>query len=174
MSNFKELPSQTSGPYVHIGCKPSMAGLASKQSKYELTSKTAGNINEVVSLSLTLIDGAGDIVRDALVEFWHSNKEFSAWYRTACDLLTGGITIDIAKPTASEDSAAYYHVWIAARGINLALNTRIYLPGEDHTKDPLLQLAGNRAETLIANKTNNGYQHTIVLQGDNETVFLDI
>lgn len=174
MSNLKELPSQTSGPYVHIGCKPSMAGLAGKQTDHELQSKTSGKINEVISLSLTLIDGASEIIRDALVELWHSNATFSAWYRGACDFSTGQIKLDIAKPNASHDTEAYYHVWIAARGINLALNTRIYLSDENNTNDPLLQLAGDRAKTLMATPTKTGYQHTIVLQGDNETVFLDI
>ena len=174
MSYLKESPSQTAGPYVHIGCKPSMAGLTGSQPDNEFQSKISGSISEVISLSLTLIDGAGEPVRDALLELWHNNAEFSAWYRCACDFSSASIDKDVAKPKADEAAAPYYHVWIAARGINLALNTRIYLPDENNAKDSLLQLAGNRADTLIATKTPAGYQHTIVLQGDNETVFLDI
>lgn len=174
MSNLKESPSQTAGPYVHIGCKPSLAGLNGSQPDTEFEAKISGTSDEIISLSLTLVDGAGEPVRDALVEFWHNNNEFSAWYRCACDFSGAAINRDIAKPKAHEAGAPYYHVWIAARGINLALNTRIYLPDENNTKDPLLQLAGNRADTLIATKTPAGYEHTIVLQGENETVFLDI
>ena len=63
------------------------------------------------------------------------------------------------------------------RGINLGLNTRLYFGDEDNAADPVLNLIeqDHRRRTLIAEKTADGvYRFDIRLQGDNETVFLDV
>jgi protocatechuate 3,4-dioxygenase alpha subunit len=68
-------------------------------------------------------------------------------------------------------------LWIVARGINTGLNTRIYFEDEDNSGDPLLSRIEQRTrvETLIAKKVADGkYRFDIRLQGDHETVFLDL
>ena len=74
-------------------------------------------------------------------------------------------------------SAPHISLWIVARGINTGLNTRIYFEDEDNSGDPLLGRIEQRprAETLIAKKVADGkYRFDIRLQGERETVFLDL
>jgi protocatechuate 3,4-dioxygenase alpha subunit len=64
-----------------------------------------------------------------------------------------------------------------ARGINVGLSTRIYFEDEDNDDDPLLSRIEQRprAQTLIARRTGDGeYRFDIRLQGEGETVFLDL
>lgn len=69
-----------------------------------------------------------------------------------------------------------------ARGINLGLHTRIYFEdeAEKNAKDPLLKGIewAPRRQTLIAKREeHNGeiiYRFDVRIQGENETVFLDI
>ncbi|MEP5762772.1 MAG: hypothetical protein ABJ327_26325 [Litoreibacter sp.] len=64
--------------------------------------------------------------------------------------------------------------WITARGINLGLTTRLYFPDEDSMNDPIYQLAGTRADTMLAHEIECGYALNIHLQGPKETVFFDV
>lgn len=77
-------------------------------------------------------------------------------------------------PGAPAGQAPHIFLWIAARGINMALMTRVYFPENENAADPVFALAGDRAETLVAEKTDGGYLHTIYVQGHNETVFFDV
>jgi len=57
------------------------------------------------------------------------------------------------------------------------LNTRMYFEDEDNVSDPVLNLIEqeNRRQTLLARRTAPGvYRFDIRLQGEGETVFLDI
>ena len=70
---------------------------------------------------------------------------------------------------------------IFARGINLHLHTRMYFADETEANgaDPLLNLIADagRRDTLIARpdpESNNTWRFDVVLQGEGETVFLDI
>ena len=183
MTNLKESPSQTAGPYVHIGCTPRTAGLEQRDFGPELGATMLIDPTEAkaICLELIVLDGAGDPVRDALVEIWqagpegqfHATEGFQNWGRQAADLHTGHIRFDTLKPGAQTGAAPHILIWIVARGINLGLATRLYFPDEDNDNDPIYQLAGERAATLVAQKIDGGYRHQIVLQGDKETVFLD-
>jgi protocatechuate 3,4-dioxygenase, alpha subunit len=65
----------------------------------------------------------------------------------------------------------------ATKGINIGLNTRMYFEDEDNVSDPVLNLIEqeNRRQTLLARRTAPGvYRFDIRLQGEGETVFLDI
>jgi protocatechuate 3,4-dioxygenase alpha subunit len=66
--------------------------------------------------------------------------------------------------------------WIFARGINMGLHTRMYLPEDDLSCDPLLARIEHRdrLKTLIALKDGDTYRFDIHLQGADETVFFDI
>ena len=68
-------------------------------------------------------------------------------------------------------------VWAVARGINLGLHTRIYFADEPGEQDPLLlaMKQSSRRSTLIAKGSGDeGYIFDIHLQGDKETVFLNV
>ena len=172
---LKESPSQTAGPYVHIGCTPQTAGLEQRSMGAQL-GQTGPEDAQAMTLDITALDGAGDPLRDALFEVWQAGADVCPghWAREAADLETGLERFMTLKPSASEGQAPHLLVWIVARGINLGLTTRIYFPDEDNRSDPVLGLAGARADTLIAERTNAGYAHVIHLQGPNETVFFDV
>lgn len=180
---LKESPSQTAGPYVHIGCLPGAAGLDPRGRGPELGATLVHDPNlAAISLAISIVDGADEPVTDAMIEIWHANpngtynfdNSFSGWGRQATDATTGTALFTTLKPGAVEDQAPHVLIWIAARGINLALTTRLYFPDEKNQGDPVLELSGARAETLIAQRTETGYAHVIHLQGPNETVFLDV
>ncbi|MEM6588235.1 MAG: protocatechuate 3,4-dioxygenase subunit alpha [Pseudomonadota bacterium] len=171
---LKESPSQTAGPYVHIGCTPQTAGLEQRSMGAQLGGEVAQE--EAITLDITVLDGAGDPVRDALIEIWQAGSEGRAghWGRQAADLETGLAHFTACKPGAAEGQTPHILVWIVARGINLGLTTRVYFPDENNTSDPVFGLAGDRAETMVAERTNAGYAHVIHLQGPEETVFFDV
>jgi protocatechuate 3,4-dioxygenase alpha subunit len=73
-------------------------------------------------------------------------------------------------------------MWIVARGINIGLNTRMYFVDEEQANavDPVLNLIELevRRKTLLAHKSSRDgaivYTFDVIVQGENETVFLDI
>ena len=58
----------------------------------------------------------------------------------------------------------------------MTLNTRIYFEGDELKNDPLLSIINNdNVNSLIAKKVKkNSYLFDIFLQGEKETIFLDI
>ncbi|MGR3515223.1 MAG: protocatechuate 3,4-dioxygenase subunit alpha [Paracoccaceae bacterium] len=181
---LKESPSQTAGPYVHIGCVPVSAGLERRGFEPQLGGRMVQEVGHAtaITLDVTVSDGEGALVTDALIEIWqagpegrfHATPGFSNWGRQAVDSATGVARFETLKPGASAGQAPHILIWIAARGINFALTTRLYFPDEDNSADAVLALAGGRAGTLIADQTDHGYAHAISLQGPNETVFFDV
>lgn len=178
---LKESPSQTAGPYVHIGCAPQTAGLEKRGMGNELGGDMVFD-RQAITLEIAILDGAGSPVKDALVEIWQADPEgklapsngFRNWGRKPADLSSGTAQFQTLKPGKAGEQAPHILVWIVARGINLGLTTRIYFPDEDNETDATFTLASTRASTLVATKTNTGYAHTIRLQGENETVFFDV
>jgi protocatechuate 3,4-dioxygenase alpha subunit len=184
MAACKESPSQTAGPYVHIGCVPSFAGLRGMYGGRDLGAEMITGVpaGDPMTLTLKVLDGDGEALKDALVEIWQPGPDggfgptegFSHWGRAAADAETGEVAFETLRPGAPEGQAPHVLVWIVARGINMGLTTRIYFPDTDNTDDPVFALAGPRAETLVCEPSNNGYRHVIRLQGDAETVFFDV
>jgi protocatechuate 3,4-dioxygenase alpha subunit len=78
--------------------------------------------------------------------------------------------------------APHLNLWTVARGVNIGLSTRMYFgdEAEPNGKDPVLNLVEqvDRRATLIAERTvRDGkpvYRFDIRLQGEGETVFLDV
>jgi protocatechuate 3,4-dioxygenase alpha subunit len=72
--------------------------------------------------------------------------------------------------------APHIALWVTARGINIGLHTRIYFDGHATDEDPLLARVElrKRVETLIARQDGDVWRHDVVLQGEGETVFLDM
>ena len=186
MADLKESPSQTAGPYVHIGCVPTFAGLTGMYGGADLGAQMIDGdpAGERMTLTLRVIDGGGEVLKDALIEIWQPGPDgtfgptpgFNHWGRQPSDGETGEAVFHTLRPGAPDGQAPHVLVWIAARGINMGLTTRVYLPEdtERHGQDPVFRLAGNRASTLVATAVPDGYRHDILLQGEGETVFFDV
>lgn len=190
-----ETPSQTAGPYVHIGCMPTYAGNAGAYDLEIGESPIAeGARGEIIEITGEVIDGTGWALRDAMLESWQpdaagkfpgqagADPKVTGFCRFAADAETGKFTLRTVKPgpvaaRGGAMQAPHISLWVVARGINTGLQTRIYFEDEDNSGDPLLNRIEQRprTETLIAKKTADGqYTFNVVLQGDKETVFLDI
>jgi protocatechuate 3,4-dioxygenase, alpha subunit len=111
-------------------------------------------------------------------------KGFRGWGRVITDFDSGVWGFDTIKPgpvsgRMGRVQAPHLNLWIVARGINVGLSTRMYFPEDEalHSADPLLSLIEqrHRVPTLIAQREAPGkYRFDIRLQGDGETVFLDV
>ena len=190
-----ETPSQTAGPYVHIGCIPTFAGIEGVYPEdLGLSPIEDGAKGDVITIVGSVYDGTGWAMRDAMLESWQADAagiypgqdgadpKVSGFCRFAADKDTGEYTLRTIKPGSVKGRngqvfAPHISIWIVARGINIGLNTRIYFEDEDNSADPLLARIEQRprVDTLIAKKTGDGnYRFDIRLQGEGETVFLDL
>jgi protocatechuate 3,4-dioxygenase, alpha subunit len=190
-----ETPSQTAGPYVHIGCIPTFAGLTGIYPE-DLGRSPIAEGAEGVGITITgsVFDGTGWAMRDAMLESWQADAagrfpgqegadpRVSGFARFAADGQTGEFTLRTVKPGSvsladGTPQAPHISLWIVARGINIGLPTRIYFEDEDNSADPLLNRIEQRqrVRTLVAKRTAPGqYRFDIRLQGETETVFLDL
>lgn len=198
LNYLKESPSQTAGPYVHIGLTPNKLGNTGIY-PFDLGESPIreGAEGEQITIIGTVRDGAGMILRDALIESWQADAKgiypgndprgqadpnVTGWARIIADFDSGEWTLKTVKPgqvpfNDGRMMAPHISLWVVARGINLGLQTRIYFEGDDTEACPVLQRIEQRerVNTLIAKKTGpNTYRFDIVLQGENETVFFDI
>ncbi|MDG4648759.1 protocatechuate 3,4-dioxygenase subunit alpha [Roseibacterium sp. SDUM158017] len=192
---LQETASQTAGPYVHIGCIPSFAGIEGLYPEDLGASPIReGARGEIVTIRGAVFDGTGWALRDALIESWQpdagglfpgepgADPAVTGFCRFAADGQTGEFTLRTVRPgpVALRDGriqAPHVSLWIVARGINVGLQTRIYFEDEDNAADPLLCRIEHRprVETLIAKRTGAGeFRFDILLQGEGETVFLDL
>lgn len=198
---LRECASQTAGPYVHIGLAPGAAGF--KLYGTELGQDIAGPAERGERISITghVFDGHGVPVKDVLLEVWQADGKgiyphvedprhaqvaegFRGFGRIISDFETGLWQFNTVKPgptpgRGGSTQAPHLNLWMVARGINIGLNTRMYFPEDTalHDHDPVLKTIEHRArvKTLIAGKTAaNSYRFDIHLQGDSETVFMDI
>jgi protocatechuate 3,4-dioxygenase alpha subunit len=197
---LKETPSQTAGPYVHIGLTPNFCDI---NGVYEADLGTAmvndKTLGERITVTGRVFDGAGAFVRDAVLEIWQADSaglynspsemrgtadpNFTGWGRCATRAEDGVFTFETVKPGQvpfkdGRKMAPHITVWIVARGINIGLHTRMYFPEETEANaaDPLLLRIEHRERvaTMIASRDGSTYTFDIRLQGDGETVFLDI
>ncbi|AZQ68797.1 protocatechuate 3,4-dioxygenase subunit alpha [Silicimonas algicola] len=190
LTRHRETASQTGGPYVHIGCIPTFAGLEGVYPE-DLGKRAIeeGAKGEIIEISGEVFDGTGWALRDAMIESWQADAEgrypgqegadpkVNGFCRFAADKDTGLFTLRTVKPGRAGGQAPHIALWIAARGINVGLQTRIYFDDEDNAGDPVLSRIEqkNRASTLIAKKDGaSRYRFDIKLQGEGETVFLDM
>lgn len=190
-----ESPSQTGGPYVHIGLIPSFAGLEGIYPE-DLGKRAIGKgaRGQAITITGSIFDGTGWALRDALVESWQADAqgrfpgqpgadpEVHGFCRFAADGHSGEFTLHTVKPgrvpmRGGGFQAPHVALWIVARGINVGLQTRLYFEDEDNSADPLLSRIEqrHRVQTLLAKRTGEGqYRFDIRLQGEGETVFLDM
>jgi len=197
---LKETPSQTAGPYVHIGLMPNFVGVHGAHAEdlggRMINDKTKG---ERITIEGRVIDGGGEPLRDCVVEIWQADAaglypspsesrgtadpNFTGWGRAAADPQSGGFRFETIKPGRvpfpdGRMQAPHLSLWIIARGINVGLNTRLYFgdEAEANAADPILARIEQRSrvQTLIARRNGNRFALDIHLQGPDETVFFDI
>lgn len=187
---LRETPSQTGGPYVHIGCIPFFTGITTIYPEDLGRSPiTDAALGEVITITGSVYDGTGWPLRDAMLESWQADAAgvypgqpgadpaVSGFCRFAADAETGEFTLRTVKPGRVGRMAPHIAIWIAARGINIGLQTRIYFEDEANDEDPIFKALEHkhRLQTLLARKTGPGtYRFDIRLQGEGETVFLDM
>jgi len=200
LGSLKETPSQTAGPYLHIGLMPNFVGIGGPHAA-DLGSTMVGDktTGERIAIEGRVIDGAAEPLRDCVVEIWQADAAglypspsetrgtadpyFSGWGRAAPDPQSGVFRFETIKPGRcpfpdGRLQAPHVSLWIVARGINVGLNTRLYFGDETEANaaDPILACIEpqSRIETLIARRSGNTFNLDIHLQGPDETVFLDI
>ncbi len=203
---LKETPSQTAGPYVHIGLIPHQAGFDIFQNNFSNVLVGPETRGERIRVEGRIFDGMGAPTKDVLVEIWQANAAgrynhpadrqedrpidptFRGWGRTGTDFHTGVYTFETIKPGrvpgrhGHKPQAPHISFWLAARGINIGLATRMYFSdeAEANAADPVLNIVDPpiRRETLIARREERGgdvvYVFDIHLQGERETVFFDV
>jgi len=195
METLRETPSQTAGPYVHIGCIPTFAGLGGVYPEDLGLSPIAGDAKgRAITITGSVYDGTGTALKDVMIESWQADASglypgqegadpcVTGFCRFAADGETGEFALRTIKPGATvlrdgRRQAPHIALWVVARGINTGLSTRVYFADEDNTADPVLSRIEQRprVETLIAKRTGNReYRFDIRLQGEGETVFLDM
>jgi protocatechuate 3,4-dioxygenase, alpha subunit len=200
---LKETPSQTAGPYVHIGLTPNLQDITgvyeTDPGSEMLTPDTKG---QRIAIAGRVLDGSGLPVTDAVLEIWQADADgsyaskhapssnvkpaFTGWGRKAADS-EGRFRFDTIKPGAvpgpdGKPMAPHVTLWIVARGINIGLHTRIYFEDEAEANavDPVLTrvVDARRRLTLVARRSTEAgqtvYTFDVRLQGEDETVFFDI
>ena len=186
-------PSQTVGPFFHLGLV-----------RAEWEDLTADNPEgQRIVIEGRVTDGDGAAVPDALLEIWQANAagrynhpddrrddkpldaHFRGFGRVATDA-DGNFRLVTIKPgqvpgRGNAQQAPHINVVLFARGLLRHLHTRIYFADEAAANgtDPVLSSiddAGAR-RTLLARHDGGDppiYRFDIVMQGENETVFLDL
>ncbi|HEY1795635.1 MAG TPA: protocatechuate 3,4-dioxygenase subunit alpha [Stellaceae bacterium] len=186
-------PSQTVGPFFHIGlARPEWSDLTARHPD-----------GDRIAIEGRIVDGDGAAVPDALIELWQANAagrynhpddtqadkpldpNFRGYGRSATDG-EGKYRFVTIKPgpvpgRGNTLQAPHVNLAIFARGMLKQLYTRVYFAEESaNPNDPLLSAIDDAAarKTLIATRdgatTPPTYRFDIILQGDAETVFLDI
>ncbi len=188
-------PSQTVGPYLHIGLTQGAYGA---REIFSATVAEAGMPGARIRIEGRILGGEGNIVPDALIEIWQadhqgryahpadgralSSNSFRGFGRCPTDK-DGGFAFDTVKPgvvpgPGGTTQAPHINVGVLSRGLLKRLFTRIYFAGEPaNAADPILALVpADRRDTLIAkaDAAKPGlFRFDIRLQGGNETVFFD-
>ena len=175
-----ETPSQTAGPYVHIGLIPQQAGFEIFENPLGTVIAGRNTPGERIHIEGRVLDALGSPCRDVLVEMWQANAagrynhpadqqsdkpldtEFRGWGRTGTAFDTGVFRFDTIKPGAvvgrrgHKPMAPHVNIWLVARGINIGLATRMYFADETalNEQDPVLRMIepAVRRQTLLARK----------------------
>jgi protocatechuate 3,4-dioxygenase, alpha subunit len=177
-AGFGITPSQTVGPYVHIG-------LTLEDTEKLVPVGTEG----AVEVTCTVIDGNGDPISDAMIEVWQTRPDGT--YNTTTDEgfrgvgrgmvdETGTVTFTTLVPGGTAEEAPHFKLGVFARGMLERLYTRLYFPenAEANAADPVLALVDEaRRDLLVAEPAEGGYRTTIVMQHEDpnkETPFFRV
>ncbi|CAL9372121.1 Protocatechuate 3,4-dioxygenase alpha chain [Nocardiopsis dassonvillei] len=179
---LRTTPGQTVGPFFHYG-------LPYDGDRDLVPPGSAG----AVRLCGRVTDGAGNGLQDALVEIWQARPDGTVprepgslrrdgWTFTGFGRASTGrdgrYAFSTLEPGPTEPgAAAFFAVTVFGRGLTDRLFTRAYLPDDAAAlaADPLLaSLPAGRRSTLVAHRDARGLVFDIRLQGEGETVFLDL
>ncbi|WP_374625836.1 protocatechuate 3,4-dioxygenase subunit alpha [Pandoraea sp.] len=196
MSDYKQTPSQTVGPYFAYGLSP-------EQYRYDFKSAFTPVValdraeGEAIRLTGQVLDGAGHPINDALIEVMQADAH-GRYVQSADEIERTGFAgtgrcgtgthaehrfvFETIKPgSTAPGEAPHIDVILTMRGLLNHLFTRIYFDDEAaaNALDPVLQqVPAERRHTLIARREVSGarvsYRFDIRMQGDDETVFLDL
>lgn len=179
-------PSQTVGPFFHLGLTPDASG------------GTVRGVSgrERIQLRMRVTDGEGQPVTDAVVEIWQAGEIVNetastpfaepslAGFGRMATGEDGTCEFDTIRPGRVPDGAGgrqapHINVCLFGRGLLRHLHTRIYFAGDPSLdEDPVLALVPeDRRPTLVASPdaTHPGrWQFHVRLQGSRETVFFDV
>jgi protocatechuate 3,4-dioxygenase alpha subunit len=182
-------PSQTVGPFFHLGFTASFGGILARPDAK----------GERVHLICRVLDGNGVPVPDAMIEIWQADAEGT--YHSPDDphqILDPGFR-GFGRVASSEDGscvfqtirpgrvpglreslqAPHLNVSVFARGILKRLATRIYFSGDPaNAEDTVLALVpADRRDTLMAKPNGEhpgSWKFDVHLCGERETVFFDV
>jgi len=137
-------PSQTVGPFFEI-C---------------LTRWANGPVADPGGITIGghVLDGAGDVVPDAMIETWDG------------ELFARAGTDDDGHYEIKTRKAPYINVNVFARGLLNRVVTRIYFDAGAVPE----AVPEDRRDTLVAKPDGDGYRFDIILQGEGETVFFQV
>jgi protocatechuate 3,4-dioxygenase, alpha subunit len=159
--------SQTVGPFFHLG--------VSFLTRDQLVAQ--GIAGEIVSIRGKVLDGDGNPIPDAMLEFWQADSagnfaaefapetpaapRFRGFGRVESDQW-GAFAFTTIKPgrvpfPGGSPQAPHIAVTVFARGLLKHLWTRIYFPGDPaNDSDPVLNLVPrDRQATLIARSSSD-------------------
>jgi len=186
--SFPLTPSQTVGPYLHIGLD------------WLNTTELAGPgvSGERIVITGRVLDADSVPVPDGVVEIWQANAHgkyahpddaralpaeagFVGFGRCPTDA-EGRFRFSTIKPGSvpgadGQPQAPHLLVNVFARGLLKQLVTRMYFPGDAHDADSVLQLVPKeRRVTLVAKPAAAGVVEWNVLigGGGDETVFFEL
>lgn len=181
-------PSQTVGPYFHIGLSW----------RFQPQIAPPGVAGERVEVIGRVLDGDGRGVPDALIEIWQADAEgryphpedprghevdprFRGFGRVPTDA-EGAFRFSTVRPgrvpgPEGRLQAPHLLVSVFMRGLLRHLVTRMYFPDDAaNPEDPVLsRVEPGRRGTLVARRdaVRGSLAWDVVLQGDGETVFFD-
>ena len=180
-------PSQTVGPFFHYALP------------YETGTRVVGaRRSGRFRLGGKVLDGEGTPIPDSMVEIWQADESgafvetphiyevpepdgFRGFGRCATGN-DGEYEFHTVKPAAvatvdGHAQAPHITMTVFARGMLRQAVTRVYFDDEADANafDPLLAgLDPRRRHTMVANRTGDEFRFDVRLQGDDETVFLDV
>lgn len=183
------MPSQTVGPYVHIGLTTPGAEVMIDEQAFSF------GTDEVVDITFSVTDGAGHRVKDAMIELWQADGEgiypspldersddgsLKGWNPLLGSGIGRGMVDDVGEVTfrtrrpgtspagsvgtpGTEDTAEietpHLKIGLFARGILERLYTRAYFPENDNDPDPVL------------NVVPEGRRDSLILRKESETAY---
>jgi protocatechuate 3,4-dioxygenase alpha subunit len=199
MTQLKQTPSQTVGPYFAYGLTPTQYGYDFK-SLFTPVLTQAHAEGEHIRITGQVYDGVGSPVHDAIVEINQADaqgqvissvedaerKGFTGFGRCGTGTFAcNHFVFDTVKPgILGEGQAPFIDVCVTMRGLLVHTFTRIYFSDEAaaNAKDEVLNsVPAERRNTLVAKRevTNAGpvYRFDIHMQDSahgQETVFFDL
>ena len=194
MEKLRDTPSQTVGPFFAYGLTAVQYGYDYSSIADDLLIGPDVDSNRIV-ITGYVYDGQGKVVPDAMIEFLQADEagtyrsvplqkerdNFTGFGRMGTGTQPGSrFTFTTVKPGAIGNQAPHINVILFMRGSLLHVYTRIYFEDEkSNEKDPILNLVPQtRRNTLIAKRSPRTditeYRFDIHMQGENETVFLDV